>query len=103
MARECKRLLYFGRTSPDRSSARLRYPSAPRTATPWCRFFAARTSRFFGRLNLRSMPTLSSTRAETLMALQLGKPKMPASKPRKDEERETRQAIIEDADKTDGK
>jgi hypothetical protein len=31
------------------------------------------------------------------MALQLGKPKMPASKPRKDEERETRQAVIEDA------
>jgi hypothetical protein len=28
---------------------------------------------------------------------------MPASKPRKDEERETRQAIIEDADKTEGK
>jgi hypothetical protein len=37
------------------------------------------------------------------MALQLGKPKMPASKPRKDEERETRQATIEDADKTEGK
>jgi hypothetical protein len=36
------------------------------------------------------------------MALQLGKPKMPASKPRKDEERETRQATIE-ADKTEGK
>ena len=34
------------------------------------------------------------------MALQLGKPKMPASKPGKDEER---QAIIEDADKTEGK
>lgn len=46
------------------------------------------------------MPTLSSTRTETLMAPQLGKPKMPASKPRKDEER---QAIIEDADKTGGK
>ena len=28
---------------------------------------------------------------------------MPASKPRKDEERETRQAIVEDADKTEGK
>ena len=28
---------------------------------------------------------------------------MPASKPRKDEERETQQAIIEDADKTEGK
>ena len=37
------------------------------------------------------------------MALQLVKPKMPASKPKKDEERETRQAIIEDADKTEGK
>jgi hypothetical protein len=37
------------------------------------------------------------------MALQLGKPKMPASKLRKDEERETRQATIEDADKTEGK
>jgi hypothetical protein len=34
------------------------------------------------------------------MALQLGKPKMPASKPRKDEES---QAIIEDADKSEGK
>jgi hypothetical protein len=42
------------------------------------------------------MPKLSSTRTETLMALQPGKPKMPASKPRKEEERETRQAIIED-------
>jgi hypothetical protein len=49
------------------------------------------------------MPTLSSARTETLMALQLGKPKMPASKPRKDEECETRQAIIEDADKTEDK
>jgi hypothetical protein len=49
------------------------------------------------------MPTLSSTRTETLMALQLGKPKMPASKRRKDEERETQQAIIEDVDKTEGK
>jgi hypothetical protein len=37
------------------------------------------------------------------MAFRLGKPKMPASKPRKDEERETRQAIVEDADKTEGK
>jgi hypothetical protein len=46
------------------------------------------------------MPTLSSTPTETLMALQPGKPKMPASKPRKDE---GRQAIIEDADKTEGK
>jgi hypothetical protein len=37
------------------------------------------------------------------MALQPGKPKMPPSKPRKDEDRETRQAIVEDADKTEGK
>jgi hypothetical protein len=37
------------------------------------------------------------------MALQLGKPKMPPSKPRRDEERETRQAIIEDADKVESK
>jgi hypothetical protein len=35
------------------------------------------------------------------MPLQLGKPKMPPSKPRKDEERETRQAIVEDASKTE--
>jgi hypothetical protein len=49
------------------------------------------------------MPTLSSTRTEALMGLQQGKAKMPVSKPRKDEERETRQATIEDADKTDGK
>jgi hypothetical protein len=37
------------------------------------------------------------------MALQSGKPKMPPSKPRKDEEREMRQAIVEDADKTESK
>jgi hypothetical protein len=37
------------------------------------------------------------------MAVQLGKPKMAASKPRKDEERETPQAIVEDADDTEGK
>jgi len=49
------------------------------------------------------MPALSSTRTETLMALRLRKSKMSASKPRKDEEREARQAIIEDADKTEGK
>jgi hypothetical protein len=35
--------------------------------------------------------------------MQLGKPKMPPSKPRKDEERKTRQAIVEDADNTEGK
>jgi hypothetical protein len=37
------------------------------------------------------------------MALQQGKPKMPPSKPRKDGERETRKAIVEDADKIEGK
>ena len=37
------------------------------------------------------------------MPLQLGKPKIPASKPRKDEERETRRAVVQDADKTEGK
>ncbi|MGA2999063.1 hypothetical protein [Bradyrhizobium sp.] len=37
------------------------------------------------------------------MSLKLGKPKMPPSLSRKDEDREMRQAIIEDADKTDGK
>jgi hypothetical protein len=37
------------------------------------------------------------------MALKLGKPKMPPSRPRKDEDREMRQAIIRDADQTDGK
>jgi hypothetical protein len=35
--------------------------------------------------------------------MQLRKPKMPPSKQRKDDERKTRQAIIEDADKTEGK
>jgi len=34
------------------------------------------------------------------MALKLGKPQMPPSKPRKDEDRDTRKAIIQDADKT---
>ena len=37
------------------------------------------------------------------MALQPGKPKMPPSKPRQDEERETPKAIVEDADKTEGR
>jgi hypothetical protein len=37
------------------------------------------------------------------MALQPGKPKPPPSKPRKEDERETPQAIIEGADKTEGK
>jgi hypothetical protein len=36
-------------------------------------------------------------------SLKLGKPKMPASKPGKDEGREMRQATVEDADKTEGK
>jgi hypothetical protein len=37
------------------------------------------------------------------MALHQGKPKMPASKPRKDEERETRKALVGAAEKTEGK
>ena len=37
------------------------------------------------------------------MALQLVKPKMPASKPPEGRGAETRQAIIENADKTEGK
>jgi hypothetical protein len=37
------------------------------------------------------------------MSLKLGKPKMPLSAPRKDKEREMRQAVVEDADKPDGK
>jgi hypothetical protein len=37
------------------------------------------------------------------MALQQGKPKMPPSNPRKDEERDTWQAIVADADKAEGK
>jgi hypothetical protein len=37
------------------------------------------------------------------MSLKLGKPKMPPSKPHKDKERETREAIVQDADKTEGK
>jgi hypothetical protein len=37
------------------------------------------------------------------MSLKLGKPKMPSSQPRKDKERAMREAIIEDADKTEGK
>jgi hypothetical protein len=37
------------------------------------------------------------------MSLKLGKPKMPPSEPRKDKEREVRQAVVEDADKTEGK
>jgi hypothetical protein len=34
------------------------------------------------------------------MSLKLGKPKMPPSEPRKDEEREMREAVVQDADKT---
>jgi hypothetical protein len=37
------------------------------------------------------------------MPMKFGKPKMPPSEPRKDEQRETREAIVQDADKTDGK
>jgi hypothetical protein len=37
------------------------------------------------------------------VSLKLGKPKMPPSEPRKDKEREMRQAVAEDADKTEGK
>jgi hypothetical protein len=37
------------------------------------------------------------------MSLKLGKPKMPPSEPRKDEEREMREAVVQDADKTEGK
>ncbi|HEX3677358.1 MAG TPA: hypothetical protein VHU79_08225 [Sphingomicrobium sp.] len=36
------------------------------------------------------------------MSLKAGKPKMPSSEPRKDKERNMRQAIVEDADKTEG-
>jgi hypothetical protein len=35
------------------------------------------------------------------MSLKLGKLKMPPSEPRKDEERETREAVVQDADKTE--
>ena len=37
------------------------------------------------------------------MSMKFGKAKMPTSKPRKDEERETRRAVVQDADKTEGK
>jgi hypothetical protein len=37
------------------------------------------------------------------MSLKLGKPKLPPSEPRKDEEREMGEAIIQDADKTEDK
>jgi hypothetical protein len=36
------------------------------------------------------------------MSLKLGKPKMPPSEPRKDKQREMREAILQDADKTEG-
>src|ERR1700692_2664301 len=100
MARACKPTL--SRTNvprTDRVPGLLTFGAAHPDAV--VRVLAALKIGLFGRLNLRSRPTL--TRTEPLMALQLGKPKMPASKPRKDEERETRQAIIEDADKTEGK
>jgi hypothetical protein len=37
------------------------------------------------------------------MSLKLGKPKRPPSEPRKDEQREMREAVVQDADKTEGK
>jgi hypothetical protein len=37
------------------------------------------------------------------MSLKLSKPKMPPSEPRRDKEREMREAVVEDADKTEGK
>ena len=37
------------------------------------------------------------------MSLKLGKPKMPPSEPRTDKQREMRQAVVQDADKTEGK
>jgi hypothetical protein len=73
--RGCASVLYLRRTSPRPVERQASLPSAPRTSTPWSGFFAALTIRPFGRLNLRSMPTLSSTRTEILMALQLGKRK----------------------------
>jgi hypothetical protein len=36
------------------------------------------------------------------MSLKLGKPNMPPPEPRKDEEREMREAVVQDADKTEG-
>jgi hypothetical protein len=35
------------------------------------------------------------------MSMKYGKPKMPPSEPRKDEQREMRKAVVQDADKTD--
>jgi hypothetical protein len=37
------------------------------------------------------------------MPLKLGKPKMPPSEPRNDKQREAREALVQDADKTEGK
>jgi hypothetical protein len=37
------------------------------------------------------------------MSLKLGKPKMPVREPRTDKQREMRQAVVKDADKTEGK
>jgi hypothetical protein len=37
------------------------------------------------------------------MSIKLDKPEMPASEPQKDEERDMRKAVVEDADKRDGK
>lgn len=35
------------------------------------------------------------------MSLKLGKPRMPPSEPRKDEEHEAREAVVQDTDKTE--
>jgi hypothetical protein len=45
----------------------------------------------------------SSTQTETCHGAAAGKAEDAPSKPRQDEERETRKAIVEDADKTEGK
>jgi hypothetical protein len=37
------------------------------------------------------------------MSLKLGQPKMPPSEPRKDEEREMREAVVQDAGKIEGR
>jgi hypothetical protein len=60
--------------------------------------------RLSGRLNLRSLRTLSSKRTEVLSwRWNWENRKCRSSKPQKDEERETRKAIVEDAGKTEGK
>jgi hypothetical protein len=49
------------------------------------------------------MPALSSKRTESAHGAATGKTENAASKPRKDEESEMSQAIVEDADKTRAK